>query len=88
MIGLIIWFLIGAAAAWRYYHGVLKGWYDNFNESYWDYECEGLSAIKLIVLGSPILVVGGLFSVLLTEFILTSPYQPTWWFTTRGKRRY
>ncbi len=80
---IILWLLLGIIAVWRSYHGDLKYWYNQFNESYWDFDKEnGFSAIRLLIYTSPLIILGGLFSLLTLE--LTSK-DNCWWFTTRNK---
>jgi hypothetical protein len=79
---IVIWLLLGIIAVWREYHGTLKSWYDDFNESYWDFhKREGSSAIKMLLIFSPVLIFGGLISLIMFESLTTT----CWWFTTKNK---
>jgi hypothetical protein len=80
---IIIWLLLGIIAVWRDYHGTLKEWYHNHKESYWKFDKKNnnVSAIRTIVNTSPLLIIGGLISLLISESINTT----TWWFTTKNK---
>lgn len=79
---IILWLLCGIIAVWRVYHGDLKNWYEKFDESYWDFDKKnGFSSIRLLLYMSPIMILGGLISLLLWE--LTS--DTCWWFTTKNK---
>jgi len=80
---IIIWLLLGIIAVWRNYHGWLKFWYIEFNESYWEYaKTENGKVFKILFWGSPILISGGLITLLLFEF---SSKDNCWWFTTKNK---
>ena len=80
----IIWLICGLIAVWRDYHGCLKNWYEQFNESYWDFHRrQGESAISIIIWGSPLIILGGLFSLLLVEY--DNNVKPVWYFTTKNK---
>ena len=79
---IIVWLLAGLIAVWREYHGMLKSWYDSYEESYWDFDKEsGFSAIRLLLYISPIMILGGLFSLSLCELTPNT----CWWFTTKNK---
>ena len=80
---IILWLICGIIAVWRYYHGTLKSWYDSYKESYWDFDKENnnISTIRLVVYSSPIIILGGLISLLLWE----SSNHNCWWFTTKNK---
>ena len=81
---IIIWLLLGVIAVWRDYHGTLKEWYRNYGESYWKFDKENnnSSAIRMIVNTSPLLIIGGLITLLISESISTNT---CWWFTTKNK---
>lgn len=82
---LTLWLLSGAIGFWRTYHGLLKHWYDMFGYSYWDYDEGGMSALKLMCFLSPILIIGGMLSLLLLEISYVA--KPVWWFTTKNKEK-
>lgn len=81
---IIIWLLLGIIAVWRDYHGTLKTWYEDFNESYWDFDKENnnSSAIRMMLYISPLLILGGLIILLIFESVDTNN---CWWFTTKNK---
>ena len=80
---IIIWLLLGMITVWRTYHGFLKHWYICYNESYWKYVKEQNGTVfKILFLGSPIFIIGGLLTLLLFEF---SFQYNCWWFTTKNK---
>lgn len=84
-IGIIVWLLCGVIAIWRGYHSYLKLWYENFQESYWDFnKIKGKSTIKTFLTMSPILILGGLASLITIEIFIESNYK-CWWFTTKNK---
>ena len=80
---IIVWLLLGVIAIWRDYHGILKDWYDRYGESYWDFDKENnnYSAIRLVIYSTPIIILGGLISLIMIE--LSTP--TCWWFTTKNK---
>ena len=82
-----IWLLCGVIAVWRLYHGDLKGWYELTGQSYWDFDKErgGDSAIRFLLHISPIFILGGLVTLIISE-ANPYPYCPTWWFTTKNKK--
>lgn len=77
----VIWGLLGFIAHWRIYHGLLKEWFQKWNESLWD---EDPTTLKLLLWASPIFIVGGLLTLLLGEFMFK---YNTWWFTTKDKEK-
>lgn len=79
----ILWLLCGIIAVWRQYHGSLKNWYNEFNESYWDFDKrEGGCALRILLIFSPVFILGGLISIVVFEIALK---ENSWWFTTKNK---
>ncbi len=79
---IIIWLLIGIIAVWRMYHYNLKDWYNDFKESYWDFDKrEGSSSIRFLLYMSPLLIVGGLATLIISEIM----HGGCWYFTTKDK---
>lgn len=79
---IIIWLLLGIITVWREYHGLLKTWYKDFNESYWEFDKrENNSGIRVLLYSSPLLIFGGLITLIMSGLLST----PCWWFTTKNK---
>jgi hypothetical protein len=71
-----IWLLLGIIAVWRTYYGDIKSWYFKFNcDLRKDYDYNG--HLKLLLIGSPIFIIGGLFSLIMME---VSNSTNTWYF--------
>lgn len=80
---LIIWLLCGIIAVWREYHGTLKTWYEDSNESYWDYhKREGSSGIMMLLWMTPLFILCGTCSLIIVELYSENN---CWWFTTKNK---
>lgn len=81
-ISIIIWLLLGIIAVWREYHGSLKNWYIQFNESYWEFDKkENNSSIRFLLYSSPLFIFGGLITLIMFELLSKN----CWWFTTKNK---
>lgn len=80
-----LWLLCGVICVWRLYHGDLKSWYYKFGESYWDFDKRnnGNSAIRLVLYLSPLFILMGVISLIVSE--LDNKTNNTWWFTTKNK---
>ena len=76
MLFIIIWLLLGVITVWRTYWGYIKKWYMKFNcDLRKDYKFN--SHLKLLICGSPILIIGGISSLIMSEIL--NPYN-TWYF--------
>ncbi len=73
LIFIISWLLSGILGVQIAYYSTLKSWYFNHGESYWDFDKRnGDSAIRFLLIFSPILVIGGcisLFTITITTYL-------------------
>ena len=80
---IILWLLAGAISVWRYYHGMLKNFYETVGLSMWA-DKEGKDFFKGFFLRSIIFVLAGFISLLAIEGIVPKGFT-CWWYTTKNK---
>lgn len=71
-----IWLLLGIIGVWRTYWGAIKEWHIRFNE---DIRNTEYGHHKILIIFSPILIVGGLLTLMIFETI----YDNCWYFKTK-----
>ncbi len=83
VLGIILWILVGAVSVWRFYHGMLKSFYEEVGHSMWE-EQEGKDFFKRFFIRSIIFVLSGGISLLVIEGVLPKGFT-CWYFTTKNK---
>lgn len=73
---IIIWLLCGIIAVWRIYYGFIKHWYLQFNSDLRN-EYSHNNMLKILLILSPLFIIGGLISLILFE---TGFSHNTWYF--------
>ncbi len=82
---IIVWLLLGAISVWRFYHGMLREFYNDFGISIWSEE-EGKKMLKRYLFHySPFFVLAGAISLLAYHSVLPKGFA-CWWYTTKNKK--
>lgn len=75
----IIWLLLGVAAIVRMYYSSLKDWYNMFGYDYWEFDKRnGGSSLQTIITFSPMILLGGGFSLFLAY--ISFPWKAQCWY--------
>lgn len=80
----ILWLLAGVISVWRFYHGMLRNFYEHCGLSMWK-EKDGKEFFKKFFLTScPIFILGGFISILAYWIAIPRGFN-CWYFTTKNK---